>query len=465
MSTTSFKFEELDDATREYLHDVRTRAGKGMPGIFVNRGNSKPVWAILIGPVIGIGLFILTIGSIKDAWATAMLQTAGLLIGAWLTLYAFRRWTAGRSKIYGGYFLYLDPLHIYDVAGENITIISLDTVKGVVANAAENGARVDIDLGYDQYASLNLSSMNQAVLIEDYYQAMADLERQEDGKWVDAPLAELGAAAKYTVENEEVPSNTEQLDLDVPTVPREPGATNKAGWGFGAIFSWMLVAAGLYGVLWMANIPLQDEFAFSDAKAAGAPGLRAYLLDPRNNRHRDEAKQLLATLYDKPIAAVRSSSQATPPINPKSRDGLILILEALKTTEGNPIVTLKLESTAVPNLGRDNTLQTDLADSLGQVIGQELIAFAAPGEANKAHILIKYRDAGNGQPISASVFFRLDPDSEKADLESHFTLKPDNVALGGGMIGPGGTDQLAVNLSNELSGGFRSRPIFVPDFD
>jgi hypothetical protein len=456
--SNSFKFEELDDSTREYLHEAKARAGRGMPGVFVNKGNSKPVWAFILGPIIAIALLFMSMGSMKDAWAVAMLQTAGLLLGGWFTLYAFRRWTAGRSKIYGGYFLYFDPLHVYDVAGEKITIFNLESVRSVIAHPTEGGGRVDFDLGYEQFATIVLPSTVYAATVESYYGAMAELEQRDDGKWSSASAAEIGAAAKYIVENDEIPEGTEVLQLDVSTVPQTPTQERRAGWGFGPIFLWMLATGLAFGLLWMANIPLQDSFAFSQAKQAGAPGLRAYLLDDRNTMHRDEAKQMLAKLYEKPITAIRSS--ATPATNPVSRDGLVAILEALKTTESQPIVTLRVESIDVPDPNRSANVQTDLADSMGQTIGQELIAFAAAPEGAKPHILIRYLDHKDGQPINIDVFFRLDPDSEKADHESHFTIKIDNQAP---QIGA--PDQIAVTLAKELAGDYRSRPLFIPDFE
>ena len=46
----------------------------------------------------------------------------------------------------------------------------------------------------------------------------------------------------------------------------------------------------------LVNAPVNDEFAFDRAEGDRAPGLRGYLLDDRNTRHRDEG-ELLAKCY------------------------------------------------------------------------------------------------------------------------------------------------------------------------
>src|SRR5688500_14004605 len=91
-------FEELDDETRAYLREVRTRRGNRTPGIFVGGGNGWPVVAIILGPIIAAVALSQGFLSTKDAWAVALLQTAGLMLGGWMIVYAFRRWfAAGRS--------------------------------------------------------------------------------------------------------------------------------------------------------------------------------------------------------------------------------------------------------------------------------------------------------------------------------------------------------------------------------
>jgi hypothetical protein len=477
--STAIKFEELDATTREYLHQAKSRAGTGMPGIYVSKGYSRLFWALFVGPVIALGFFVMSLGSTKDAGAIAMLQTAGLLLGSWLTFFAYRRWTTGRSNIYGGYFLYFDPLHVYDVAGETITIINLNTVRSVTTHSTRGGS-IEFDLGFGRSATIAMPSSFEAAKVESYYAAMAELEEREaasdpwesdvqhqqkgprkPGFWSAASVAEIGLASKYIVENGLIPKSSAEIDLDVVShvhVPESPSQVRRAGWGIGPIFLWIIATGLVYCLLWKANVPIQDSFAFLKAKSAGAPGLRAYLLDDRNTMYRDEAKQMLAKLYDAPIAAIRNS--ATPAITPIPRQALIRLLESLKTVEVQPVLTLRIESIGAADSTRSDKIQTDLSDSLGQTIGRELIAFAEPPEENKPHILIRYLDDKAVQSVGVDIYFQFDPDAEKPELEAHFTMPIDDEEQQ-----EGSPDQIAVMLATVLAGEFRARPIFISDFE
>ncbi len=399
------KFEELDADTRDYLQEVRARRGRGTPGVFVPFANPRPVWAFLLGPVVA-GLFLFWgLGSPKDPWAVAMLQTAGLLVGGWCVLYAFRRWFAGRGPRYGGTFAYFDPLHAYRVQGEIVTATSLKTVRAVEADAN----RVWFDLGDRGEVVVPLPTPAQAHLVEEYYAAMDRLERQEDGSWRDAPAAELGAASRMAVMDGKLPRQGDALDLDLEKVPEAPARANRAGFGWPALLLIPLAAAGLYGVLWAANIPLGDELAFERAKADGAPGLRGYLLDERNTRHRDEAKQLLAKQYDPAVAKLKATPAGK---NPALREGMIQLVESLRTAD-SPAVSIDVQDsnnvTPTPQ-GQAAQLRLEVADGLARAIGPQLIVFAAPPEGQPAHLTIRYRltPAGNLGTATVEVEFRTD---------------------------------------------------------
>src|SRR5687767_13370978 len=158
------KFEELDDETRDYLQEVRSRRGRGAPGVYAPGGDPRPIVAIIVGPLVGLLLFFLALRSSKDAWAVALLQTAGLLIGGWCVVYALRRWFAAGSDSYGGYFAYFDPLHAYQVKGETVTVTRLRQLRAVEAD----GPRVWFDMTESE-ASVPVGSADKARLVEDYY--------------------------------------------------------------------------------------------------------------------------------------------------------------------------------------------------------------------------------------------------------------------------------------------------------
>lgn len=417
------KFEELDDETREYLLEVRARKGRGTPGVYVPVTDVRPLIAVVAGPLAGLLIFFLALRSSKDAWAVALLQTAGLLIGGWCVAYALRRWFAAGSDSYGGYFAYFDPLHAYQVKGETVTVTRLRQLRAVEAD----GPRVWFDLS-DVEASAPVGSADKARLVEDYYAAMEQLEKQEDGPWRTAPVAELGAAALMTAEDGKPPRKVEHLDLDLEKVPEGPSRGNRAGLGLLGLFLIPVAAVGLFLILTMINRPLGDDLAFDQAKADGAPGLRGYLLDDRNTRNRDEARRLLAQQYDAPIAKLNGPPA---PKNPELRRGMVKLLEMLKTSE-TPAVAIAVseDGTDAAATFRATEMRRELADGLARGIGAHLIAFAEPPKDQPAHVTIRYRFTPDGVGNTAAT----------VDVEVRTDLEKPPVAKGSWEAIPAGSN-------------------------
>ena len=90
---TTFAFEEFDDATHDYLLGVKEKEGRGFPGIYVPVKNTLPMVSCCLG-VLLIGIMIpVTFASniiLGDPSGVALLQTAVLLLGGWMILYAVR---------------------------------------------------------------------------------------------------------------------------------------------------------------------------------------------------------------------------------------------------------------------------------------------------------------------------------------------------------------------------------------
>ncbi len=462
------KFEELDDRTRAYLHDVRTRKGKGTPGIFVAIGSMRPMLAFLIGPTTALVLFALSTTSTKDAWAIAMLQTAALLIGGWTLVYAIRRWTAGRSKTFGGKFLFFDPLHAYDVAGEHVTITGLQTVQGV--NSHKLPPRVLFEFKGDRDEVVAVPSFQDANLVADYFEAMDELEHSKKGTWSNVTPAELGAAAKYSIEEDETPNDVNDLRLDVDEIPTPTKAT-KAGFGLIPLLAILVAGGVLFLVLWQVNRPLGDDAAFDRAKENGAPGLRGYLIDDRNTRHRDEAKVLLAAAYDPAIRKLETAPQAT---NQKVRDGMIELVKSLKTAE-SPAVSLDVieKTSGVDPISpaRATRLRRELADALARGVDPKLIAFASPPEAQKAHITVRYefipaKEAiGGGYVIEVEIEIRTD--IAAAPFVAMKWIEAINFPNGinSWEFDTKGVEELKLRLCRDLVGGFVSPPPVVVEPD
>ena len=461
--TLTCQYEELDDKTRAYLQDVAARRGRGAPGVYVHRGNPRPIWAVIVGPFVGLMLLLVSFGSTKDPWAVAMLQTAAVLVGGWSVWYAVRRWAAGRSKKYGGYFAYFDPLHAYEVNGETVRVTDLAGVRGVEALPA-GGGTVAFDLGYDRHVAVRLKNLRAAKDVEDYYAAMDDLETREGSKWAEADLAELGAAARYTSEEDQFPRNVNDLDLDIDRVPEEPERARQAGSGVLGLAAIVFAAAGVYGLFFLANSAVADDMAFDRAKDGGAPGLRGYLLDDRHQAHRDEAKQLLANCYDGPVARLRS--QAAPGERPELREGMAKLVDSLRTTEA-PVVSIGVteDGGAAGAAERATKLREGAADGLARGVGPDLIAFAAPAEGVQAHIAVKYRyvklTRPPGQPPGGPT------DAAEVEIEIRLDPTAEPVATGKWNVvvaAPGdafSVDQIKVGVCQVLVGSYVPAPVIV----
>src|SRR5215210_3744558 len=92
---TTFNFEELDEATHDYLVAVRDAEGAGSPGVFVATKDALPGCGCIAGPIV----IAVTLAATLTTWAgviyddpvgVALLQTAGLLLGGWLLVAGFR---------------------------------------------------------------------------------------------------------------------------------------------------------------------------------------------------------------------------------------------------------------------------------------------------------------------------------------------------------------------------------------
>ena len=451
------KFETLDPDTRGYLQAVRTRQGRHTAGVFAAGGAEVLPWiGLVVGPFVGLLMVLGSFGGNKSPAATAMLQTAGVLVGGWPVWYAVRRWASGGSRWYGGRFQFFDPLHVYQVDGETVTVNGLQAVRGVEAR----GAAVQFDLG-ERGLRVPVGSAKKAAEVEEYYAAMAELEGRPDGRWANAGPAELGAAARYFADTEEEPREVSDTGLEVAEVPDAPAVAARAGWGVGGLLLITLAGAGLFAAFWAVNVPLGDEIAFGRAKEGGAPGLRAYLLDPRNTSHRDEARQLLAKAYDLPVAHLKGLD---PGEQPALRDALVKLLDALRTSD-SPVVSIRVTS-ETPGDDMATSLRSELADGLARSIGPELIAFVGPPDDKPAHLTVKYTlpqakpdgDENQGIPevVALTVEVRATLDGEPAAASWRVPLK-----INPGVEGVQRLDLLKQELCRELVGEWRPAPAAV----
>lgn len=362
---------------------------------------------------IGIGPVIILVGTIwafnsnKDAYAAAMLLAGTSLLGGWLTWYGLREITAGSGNRFHGYFTYFDPTHVYQVRGDEVAVTRVADFQKVAAKPTG----VSIALDRDKFF-VPLERAQRAELVERYYHAILDLEEHDDPKWQKLGVAELGGVAKHVAVEGGFPISKDSANLKVDFVPEEP--RNEGGGGPPLR---LLVAFGCAAIVFLFGTlvfkPLRDGGNFENAKANGAPGLRSYLMDERNTKNRAEAKQLLAAMYDAPIAKVKAG---VPEPQAAVRDALVAMLESLREAS-QPVVSIQVIEGAELD-GRDyrqTQLRTEMADALGLYFGKELIAFVKNPDDKKAHVEISYTPQANGE-VTWKIAFRTKIDDPAVEM-------------------------------------------------
>ena len=390
-------FQELDTETRDYLLAVHQAKGRGSPGIYVSVGNSKPMMGCILGPIIAIGVFVFSLSSDKDAWAVALLQTAGVLLGGWLFVYAFRRWSNSGSVQYPGYFLVFDPLHIYEVMGENVRVTALRGVAGVEAIGTASAPQIRFEFNGQKPHVVTMPTVVSAELVETYYDALDRIERGKVDAFANADVGEQGAAAVHVAMTEEFPANLGDINLEIPTVPLEPAKGNRAAGGIVGILAILVVGAAVFLLFWQSNQVVHDELAFENAKANGASGLRGYLIDPRNVRHREEAQTLLSHSYDSAVAKLRSNLPGT---NPKLREAMSQLVDSLRTADQAVLsINVKLQGNLAGAAAEDHPqTRQEIADSLARSIGTDKVAFVDAPPGKPAHIEVTYHTEPDTAP-------------------------------------------------------------------
>jgi hypothetical protein len=378
----TFSYEQLDPATKAYLRDVRAMKGRGAPGMFYHVGTTRPVWALIAG--IFILPFFLWIAntSTKSPFAVAMLQTAAILLGGWLILYAFRRWLASADN-FAGWFFYFDPAHAYIGEGETVRVAALPSDTEITP--VGEGVRF-----MTQHDGFTVAMPNRlaAAFVSDFYAAVDWVMARETGPWANLPLAEVGGVAKYLVEEDAEPPSIQDCGLRIDTLPDEVTAVRKPKSGMLGYLAVVGVGLLLFGLFWTINPRMQDDRNFGNAveKAnspedpdmLGAEGYRDYLLNDRNTRHRDEAIKAISDIYEKPINRIKSAQAAFPPTtDPILSNGMIELLESLRGPT-IPVVSIEVTDKALGPLAGGpmaNGLREYLSDGIAKALGKDIITF------------------------------------------------------------------------------------------
>ncbi|MBN9117855.1 MAG: hypothetical protein J0I06_01580 [Planctomycetes bacterium] len=432
MSTT-FNFEELDEATHDYLVAVRDAQGLGSPGVFVSTSDSLPGCGCIAGPILVVVTLALTLTTwagiiYDDPVGVALLQTGGLLLGGWLLVAGFRG-SKGSNKI-AGTWVYVDPLHLYEAYREQVTVTSIeDVVEAHFTHNYNNGAYqnsvVNIAMGGNRVSTVTINNEARAEQMVVYLNYLAWARGPDGGERAKLPAATLGGLAKYVAKNDHEPLDAESsinlnlIELDITEVPEEPARTGRAA---PAVLPYLLMiafAAVCFVVMaFVVNPPLRDDAIFDAVMKEPSVEprfLRAYLVDSRNKLHRDEVTRRLSRFYDQPIEHVRQRGG-----NKELRDGMAAILESVRTAD-QPVVSIRVTEKGTPagkegsKGAREGELRTQFVNGVNSVfsqqpwgqpvqpppgmtfketpppVGQQLLAFTeAPEDAKKAHFEITY---------------------------------------------------------------------------
>jgi hypothetical protein len=400
-------YSQLDSASKSYLRSVRQAGGRGMPGVFQATPDSRALLAFVLGLVI-LPLFLwLGYGTNKAAWAMALLQTAGVMLGGWLMLYAVRRWVAGMDN-YAGKFVYFDPEHVFVGQGEELKYARLDEDTEAVPDG-DTAVKLRTEAGT---FSVPVPSRVIANFVADYYDALGHLrEGASENWWRNVTAAELGAMARFMVVNERVPGGTDEIALNVGDLPEEVRPARGKPSGLLRYLLILAIGGFVYTGFLFTNKPLHDAAAFGGVNQTSPAELRHYLADPNTEARHDEAKQKLKDLY----AVKHKELAARPALEAELRDAFLGLFDTLDGPEPPAVSIHVAEATGDPTgTTWANSLRTRLADGIGTEVGKEYILFVEkPKEEGKwAMFDLRYSVLPSGQ-LTWTLDFRRQATDEK----------------------------------------------------
>jgi hypothetical protein len=421
--TETYRLDELDRETRDYLAHARERQGRGLPGLYVGQTDAMPVLGIVLGFAVIIATVLMTIPPTDPPAKEAMLQTAGLMLGGWMILAAFRAWAAARSGRYAGQFVYADADHLYRAHGSTLEVTDLGELRDVRAvpnfhDGKYQNTEVVLKLGrdrrtvkvFDELQGRRLAAFLNAVIY------MRDGgEGGKDRSFRGLSPEAMGAAARLVATTGQFPADpAREEDGGGVRVPR-PRRDGRPSTGLLGMLAVILIGTGLFLALLTANYPFRDEAVFAQIRDLPAkdqpPVLRLYLANDKFTAHRDEAKRMLDGHYE---TAVRNSIAGN---DPELRRGLATVVLALKDKPTGALSVRTVEEGAPPGqqvaaAQRQKTVADRLADKWGITIGDELVAFAVLEDADvPANIELHWKFTADGD-VEYVLSFRPSPDDD-----------------------------------------------------
>jgi hypothetical protein len=427
--TRTYHFETLDEATQDYLRLARDSGGSEMPGVYVEKTNYLPMLGLLIGVGLIAATLILTLPPhfFDNPTNEAMLQTAGLLVGGWMVITAFRVWMAKRSPRYLGHFVYADARHVWDASGAVVRVTDIGELRE--AKATENyseekyqntsvalrfpGERVNLTMHDEEGGQQLMAFLNHLVRL-----------RGGDGRGsTSASPVVLGAMARIAAHTGKVPAAVSERHLAVSRLPKPTQVSEPRS---GMVTYALIIAAAVGGVIVMREVDtvLRDDAVFEDVKDQNAPLLRAYLLDKRCTAHRADVEHLLARYYEPLISRLKERAKAP------GQEWVAGLAEVLDQIKSAPVeaVSIRADEARDPARAGDNfgdaavkmrqeEVEKKVANGLVASVGQDRIAFAqAPTDVPPMiELSYKYTPAANPQrrgeyDLQLSVQFRRGPE-------------------------------------------------------
>lgn len=427
----TYNFAELDRETHEYLLEVRDKQGKGMPGVFAAIANSWPVLGCICGPIL---IVVTLIGTLTDVAGVvldepnrvAFLQTAGIVLGGWMIAAAFRSWFGKRSASALGHWVYVDALHLYHVRGSQVAIGAVHDIKRAAYTHRYNNdtyQKTDVEIRFPEkdVSKFSITGEEKAERFVAFVNYMVFVYGPDGGKREDLPPDQLGMLARHVAKNDDEPLD-ENGNPDMSrvsgdyegVVPEGPERARRSPPHLLPYLITFVCAVLCYFIMREVDVPRRDDAIFEAVSQSPVEPryLRAYLIDPRNTNHRDDAHKQLATFYDPVEVRLRGVAPKT-----ELRTGFADLIHSLREAD-QPIVSIRVTETKSPagaggGEERAKNLREEfpkrIASALTPIsrsiiipagmtitpppppVGEQLLAFVeAPTDAAGAHFDIAY---------------------------------------------------------------------------
>lgn len=449
----TFQFEELDGPSREYLLQVRERAGRGMPGIYVRENNYLPFLGCFFGSVVLIVMAVVVFEVItSNPLAVAMLETASLLVGGWMIIAAIRVWAARKGSRHIGHFVYVDADTLWECKGGHV--VTTDIYGVIEARGTENfnqgkyqSTTIVVQTG-DGSRKLTIAQAEHSRQLLVFLNVLAWMRGGGDGEPVTdeksgekinlkkLPAGIMSGVAKEYAQTGEMPKqySAKYLELDETEVP-VPKREGKASSGLLNYALIIAIAVGGVFIFKELNTTWRDDAIWKNINDIAdqdkrAPWLRAYLADERNKNHRSEASAMLKKVYQDKAARIRQN-QLGEKVDPDLFDGLEKVLLALAEKPLAVIsFSVKEEGAAVGAAERENLVSDRYSLKLIEAMPELVeivrvppetpplieITYRIPPAQNLVIFSVRYRSAPDEEPVKSVIYTVASPNDPRKDI-------------------------------------------------